>query len=1063
MTDLERPADAGAQPTRPVSRRRFLTGLGAGAGASLVLWHPLGQAVGGALGAAPAGAMAVVGAATGTITLVRPADQLHVTFTLLGCEVVGDELVPLGGAGTAAVRVTFGSQHAVDGSVDLGAGDPAPVAADAVDVRGAGPSRVVVPLDGPVPFTVAGLIGLLSGTPRLDPRATGGAGTGAPADDVTAIEVPADVILSPEADGRFLAEAGPVEVDGVTELWRLHLGTDDGAGGVDRATATDPANVRAVHGGDEADLVDRPLDQALRADLVEATSDWTSARYPGHEPLEARRLWLSLHGATADLAGAWTSPGTTGTLVAYAELIASGATLAASVTTRGYLAPWGTPASVLEVTERRFEVAGDGSAVAVLDRREQLLVAEAPVAYPATDMPDDGRRLPFASVQVLPGSGPTTQGQITWTDAGGGTRTIDPTKIFGLFDPDTGEERRFDHLAVDHAGNEVAFACPVFFVTGDVAFATGFAGGTPALAELADLYAEGTVATFVRLRLLLDDQDVALTPEAVPGSGATTKSVVEMTLDLDRPTTRTQAEMRAAGQPAFYPAMATARITDDALDEISGGNGPANVAVSWDPSWLADGLGPANVGNAFLSLASPIELDLGSTDGGGLVAPVLPLDTFSQDLGVATADTLSGGSWDPASALGDAKLLGLIPLSDVLGVVSLGGLDLGDATQLPGLRSIALPDQLCRAFTWEPELRTLSLAGSEVFVVTDDLAAAGLDDPFDGPSSALVEIKACVALDATAAASTSLDVSVRNVVVQLPPAVPALALQLAEVRWSGGDDAPGGLDLDVAGYQFVGTIAFLEPFREFLTTGPIRPSLDIDPDAGVDAALRISPPDFNIGVLRITDVWASIELFVPFGTGGDKPFTTKFNVGSRPDPIGIGVMQFKGTASFALTLRPPPEGIVRFAASLTIGAELAAGGIGVSGAIGFQVGGFIEYDAEAGSDGQVVVGGTFSLYGSISVWAVAAVGVEATLELVYKVGPQELEAIGTVVGWVMVLGAQKEWELQVSETFDLSSGAGGGTGGFGFGRAALAAATPAGGFADAYDLADWTTYCGAFA
>jgi hypothetical protein len=1058
MTDTPTPDPTGD----PFSRRRFLTRATGVAAGSLVLWHPLGRAAAGAtdggraLRAGARGALEVAGTATGLLTLVRPSDQLLVTFGFINLEVQGDLLVPVGSP--AALAVTVGSQHAAEQSISLAAGDAPPTATQTMARRAAGPSRVVVAVDEPLPFTVDGLLGALDGVPRLDARATGSGGSGPPAGEVTAIEVPADVVLSPTDAGRFLAATAPVESDGVTELWRLRLGAPDGGGTVRDAAADAPVEMRAIDGANAPDAFPRALTQSLRQDLVAATTGWSSPAYPDNEPLQARRFWLSLHGARAELAGSWAG---TGTLASYAELIASGATLITTVVTRGYLAPFGIPASVVTVTDRRFEVATDGSTVAVLDTHERLVLEDARVEVPRPHMPDDGRRLPFRWVEVVGTAEPLVRGTIEWTDPTG-PRSIDPDEIFGLFDPATGDEAQFDHLAEDRAGNTIAFRAPAWFVTGNVAFDTGKGLHlVPALAHLEDFLSEGTLPTFLRRWVTLGGQALAFADEAVPGSGATTKAAQSMLLTLDRPTDRTADEMRTAGQPAFYPALESAQVTDDAVNSFSGGSAMTSVSVRLDQTWLSEGNGPNNSGNAFLALVSPTQVDFGDSEGGGLVAPVLSVDTLSQDLGATSDEALTSGQWDPATMLGDARLLGIIPLADILGSVALAGPDLGAIGGVPAFRSLSLPDEVCHTFTWEPALQTLSLLGTDVFVVTDDLGG-GLEDPFAGPSEALVEMKACVGLAAAAPPSTALEVSIRNVVLQLPPGAPALAVQLGEVRWSASDGSPGSLDVDITGYQFVGALVFLEPFRNFLSSGLADVSIDIDPTVGVDAAIRIEPPDFSLGVFGVSDIWVALELFVPFGTGGD-PFHTRFNVGSKGEPLSISVLLFKGTASFALKLRPPPEGIVRFVASLGVGIELKAGGFGVKGAVGIELAAFIEYDRDLGADGEIIIGGLFRIHGSITVWAVAEVGVEALLELRYLVNTKLLRAKGSVVGWITVLGAHKEWELEVTEDFDLTSGGGTGrmaTPGL---DAATSGGHAAGSFGAAYDERAWADYCRAFA
>jgi hypothetical protein len=145
-----------------------------------------------------------------------------------------------------------------------------------------------------------------------------------------------------------------------------------------------------------------------------------------------------------------------------------------------------------------------------------------------------------------------------------------------------------------------------------------------------------------------------------------------------------------------------------------------------------------------------------------------------------------------------------------------------------------------------------------------------------------------------------------------------------------------------------------------------------------------------------------------------------------------------------------------------IGAELAASGFGVSGAIGAEVSASITYDKNPDGSADIAIGGELSIYGYIKAWGIAGVGCEGTVSLTYFLSTEILRAHGEVVGWVTVLWVDKEWIVEVTEDFDMGNN-GTRMASAARDRARLAASPDPGSFGDVYSNPAWSTYCGAFA
>ena len=123
--------------------------------------------------------------------------------------------------------ISFGSQHTTEDAIASAATPPDEPLAH----RRALPSRISVEVPPGTEFTVGNLLDLAAYALRVDPRADGAELAGnervEPAGDVTAIEVPAALILSPPSHGRFSASTQPIVRGDVSELWRARLDAPD--------------------------------------------------------------------------------------------------------------------------------------------------------------------------------------------------------------------------------------------------------------------------------------------------------------------------------------------------------------------------------------------------------------------------------------------------------------------------------------------------------------------------------------------------------------------------------------------------------------------------------------------------------------------------------------------------------------------------------------------------------------------------------------------------------------------------------------------------------------------
>ena len=87
---------------------------------------------------------------------------------------------------------------------------------------------------------------------------------------------------------------------------------------------------------------------------------------------QVERLWLTSQGSFLDLSGEWPS---TSARAAYLHRSTAGRDLHVEVTERGYLAPFGHPATITTVTERQFRPDANGEPTAILVQDDYLAVS----------------------------------------------------------------------------------------------------------------------------------------------------------------------------------------------------------------------------------------------------------------------------------------------------------------------------------------------------------------------------------------------------------------------------------------------------------------------------------------------------------------------------------------------------------------------------------------------------------------------------------------------------------------------------------------------------------------
>ncbi len=234
-----------------------------------------------------------------------------------------------------------------------------------------------------------------------------------PARDVTALELPYRVVLSPVPQSRWHHGTKPIARNGRTELWHTRLTSAIADIGPDL-----PTNVRALwspdyHLNNIVGIVNDvkpfrmsldPLDREMLVKLMSGFDelDKNGRTFRPHTA-RSRRLALSSLGALLDAEGNWEPPSPKDvSLEEWRHLATLGRDHYVRVVYRGFLKDLRHAASLVKVTERKFEsIQGTKNRVAVLRQRFFIIVREPIKHYTGAGHTYGGRNFPFTDVEIL--------------------------------------------------------------------------------------------------------------------------------------------------------------------------------------------------------------------------------------------------------------------------------------------------------------------------------------------------------------------------------------------------------------------------------------------------------------------------------------------------------------------------------------------------------------------------------------------------------------------------------------------------------------------------------------
>jgi hypothetical protein len=803
-----------------------------------------------------------------------------------------------------------------------------------------------------------------------------------PARNVTALELPYRLVMTPIDRARWEHRTDPFAPSGRTELWHTRLVDPprDGA-------PLEPPMVRAIWSPDYpedniASRINRPFRMSLDAQdrqfLVKLMGHYHQVRADRPRwaytpvPSKAKRLHLSSLGALLDLEGDW-GPRPQGVdLEQWRHIATLGRDHYVRVVYPGFLVNLQHAASLVKVTERTFESL-DGNPnkrIAVLRQRFFIVVRERVRTYTGARHEFGERNFPFKEVEILTRVTPDLEApekcelapRTGIYDVPGITQRM-------VFWPrtETNVEFRFEVLATDLAGNRQRFSMPLLFVSEVVN------ANTAVIKNVRDAYNHQDN----RSRRQGDLAGAGVSYATFEGTPVEPLFTQLLTLQADGMQDHSLAE------PNFYPAVELTKVNVPALQKLLGRNEPIEMTypdavkkdtgnagqiylrVDKNPHKLEFGGGGNKAqSDALGALASPQMEVLGLSNRSGPVAGTIQ----GSDIETALGKVLNN-KFDPKDFLPpEAKILGGISLRDILKSV----VDLS-AGETPKFLTLDLPNAVEAKFTW-----TTRVEESDPAKLIVPMA--------DGITTLTMTGRTVTPFDPAAPITREANAELTFFKLNL---FGFIILWFDRIKF---DQRPGQKpDVTVQMHakdavMFGGPLEFVNDLRKFIPSNGFSdpPALSVTP-SGIAASYSLGLPTIGVGIFSLSNVSLGAGFNLPFDA---RPASVRFNFAERQRPFSLTVSLLGGGGFFAIGINA--QGVEEIEAALEFGAAIVID-LGVaSGGVEVKAGVYFHWKETVGTK-TVELAGYVRIHGELTVLCLISVSLTFNLQLGYlKQGSQSM-------------------------------------------------------------------------
>jgi hypothetical protein len=654
------------------------------------------------------------------------------------------------------------------------------------------------------------------------------------------------------------------------------------------------------------------LDPNDRDQIVRLSSDFTIA---GYQPraIDAEKLYLSTLGAWMDVLGDWHPPlGVPGTPNAFSvqqwrHKAAMARDNYVRVVYAGYFVAGGHRASLVKVTERKFQLNPSGNTTAYL-RQRFFLVTREPLKDYSSLSADKQRGFPFRQLRI------TTLI----------THDLDPPQLdingsYSFFPKVNGQFFPFHLVGTDADGESADFTSPLYFVEQGGKYDTAVSNWNASGQNTREF----------------GGQKIAYAPSTTPGARDAALDTVRLT---------TTANLLPAGSdPPVYPQMSGADVNVPAIQQVTGKSG--SVSIQLYPDYVTNDF---KAGGVYVQTTASLPVGFRGDQSGGVATPNLQVNGLSRRFGTVsgTLTNIAGGTFVPKDAFGDlnAKLFGVVPLGDLIAGI------FGNDT-VPTLLTNRLSDAVQTKLHWAPVVQPYSLGTLKLI--------------FDDVNTALT-LDALIVTPLSGGSPQSSVTGALNGFALTLGGVVGIHFTGFSFTAIAGKKLTVSANVDGDGLQFLGDLSFLNELRKYIPTDGFQdpPSLDVSAD-GVTAGYSLAIPTIGVGIFSIENIRLSAALTLPFVTPA--PLRFRFSFSEREHPFLITVSLLGGGGFFGIAVGP--DGVEMLEASIEVGANVSINVVVASGNVHIMVGVYLKLDfstKESQLTGYLRAGGTLDVLGLIS-------------------------------------------------------------------------------------------------
>lgn len=823
-----------------------------------------------------------------------------------------------------------------------------------------------------------------------------------PSPTVTALELPYRLVLSPLEPAHWQHRDGVRFHRNRTELWHTRLSASEKPDvGPDTAS-----RVRAIWSPDyrpyddlgelialisekpepdsgpapNPDLLRMSLDPLDRSMLVTLMAGFDAQKASGsgsYKPMssEAKRLHLSALGCLLDAEGTWVKRPQGVDLQQWRHISTLGRDHYVRVMYAGYLCPFGHAASLVKVTERKFEPIAPGSAnrIAVLRQRFFIVVREPVRELTGSSHEHHGNNFPFRRVEILTRVTPNLSEPGAGNGGVGTTPPHDlaPRMLFWPMVPGPAGRQTdvpFQIAATDLAGSTTTFSIPLMFVS-------ELADKDTSLSErlrqayntsVADPRRRGSTGAAVVAYAPFDEENVSDGDPRLP-----TRSI-------------TFAAGKTTARPRFYPEVDRAEVGIKPIQKLLSMPGFV-VEVTYPDFFKAHAFDPAkNVAQIYLVLTKAQQLSFGgapdkakSDSLGALASPQMNLLALSSTIGpvggkaatdvagvIANLATVGQGTFNPLEYFNDAKILGGISLGDILSIKpSLTG------SHVPKMVASEFPDRVESRFYWSTDVDGTN---SKVLIPRAD--------PGKPPTRLTMDSIQRAPRNFAQAPTYATTAALNNFKINLFGFVILWFEQLTFVSKSGQKpDVTVELRNGGEAVTFGGPLEFVNSLRQYIPSNGFSdpPSLSVTP-SGISASYSLTLPAIGVGIFALSNASLGAAFNLPFDS---RPASVKFNFSERQQPFNLTVSLLGGGGFFAIGVSS--EGVNEIEAALEFGAAIVIN-LGVaSGSVEVKAGIYFHWLQPLPDKGSVELAGYVRIHGELTVLGIISVSLTFNLQLGY--------------------------------------------------------------------------------